>query len=347
MFRRALRILLRIVAVLVLIVVALNWTYGRLPSPPHPTGSFTALADGLRLHYLERPGAEPAVLLIHGLPGTAEDFNEVTALLPGRRTVAIDRPGYGFSTGGYFPFDRQLRAVQEVIDKLHLGHPVLVGHSYGGAISLAFAERHPGEVRGLVLVDAAATCTRVGGLASAQSRLLKVMELPVVRQIANATFSQLLLTVTAKQADGEAFDPAPVNPAHIHRVLAINMQHGNLEALAGERLAANGVVEEVNRGLRAIHVPAVVIQGASDELVKPQCGRRLAAELPDARLEMVSGGHMAPYTHPRVIAAAVQSLAGAPGPYPLSTTPAGPEYVRTGVGLVPRRCLQSLSCESK
>ena len=86
-----------------LAVVVLNWTYGRLPATPRPTGSFIELAGGLRLHYIERPGTEPAVLLIHGLPGTAEDWNLVTRLLPGRRTVAIDRPGYGFSSGGYFP----------------------------------------------------------------------------------------------------------------------------------------------------------------------------------------------------------------------------------------------------
>jgi pimeloyl-ACP methyl ester carboxylesterase len=302
-----------VLAALAVVVVALNWTYGRLPPTPRPTGSFVALAGGLRVRYLERPGAEPAVLLIHGLPGTAEDWNEVTPLLAGRRTVAIDRPGYGFSTGGYFPFGRQLQAIQELIGRLHLGRPILVGHSYGGTISLGFAERHPGEVRGLVLVDAAATCTRLGGFVRAQTQVLKVLQLPVVRQIADVTFSQLLLTVAAKQGDGEAFEPFPVAPAHLHRVLALNMKHGNLEALAGERLAANGVVEEIDRGLHGITAPAVVIQGASDKLVKPQCGRRLAAALPDARLEMVSGGHMAPYDHPQAIAAAVESLAESRG----------------------------------
>jgi pimeloyl-ACP methyl ester carboxylesterase len=309
-----LRILLRILLGLVLLVVVLNWTYGRLPATPRPAGSFVQLAGGLRIHYLERPGAEPAILLIHGLPGTAEDFNEVTALLPGRRTVAIDRPGYGFSTGGYFPFDRQLQAVQEVIEKLHLGHPVLVGHSYGGAVSLGFAERHSSELRGLVLVDAAATCTRNSAYQRDQARMVKVLQLPVVRQIANATFSQLLLKVSAEQGDSRAFDPVSVDPAHLHRVLAINMKPGNLQAFAGETLAANGVIEGVDRGLRGIHVPAIVIQGEQDQLVKPQCGRRLAAELPDARLEMVSGGHMAPYTHPQTIAEAAQRLAG--GGYP-------------------------------
>ncbi len=268
------------------------------------------LAGGLRLHYIERPGAEPAVLLIHGLPGTAEDFNLVTALLPGRRTVAIDRPGFGFSTGGYFPFARQVQAVQELVERLHLGHPVLVGHSYGGAISLGFAEAHPGEARGLVLVDAAATCTRNSAFERDQARAVQFVELPVVSQLADVTFSQLLRKVSAEAGDEEAFDPVPVASAHVHRLLAINMKHGNLEAWAGETLHANGAIEGIDRGLRGIATPAIVIQGEHDQLVKPACGRRLAATLPHAQLEMVSGGHMAIYTHPATVAEAVARLAG-------------------------------------
>jgi pimeloyl-ACP methyl ester carboxylesterase len=303
------RLIVRVLLALLALVVVLNWTYGRLPATPRPTGRFVQLSGGLRIRYLERAGSGPAVLLIHGLPGTAEDWNEVTPLLAGRRTIAIDRPGYGFSSGGYFPFSRQLQAIQELIERLHLGHPLLVGHSYGGAISLGFAERHPGELDGLVLVDAAATCARNSAYERDQARAVRAIELPVISQIADATFSQLLRKVSAEAGDSEAFDPGPVAPAHRHRVLAINMKHGNLEAWAGETLAANGAIEALDRGLTRIETPAVVIQGASDHLVKPACGRRLATLLPKARLEMVSGGHMVPYTHPQTVAAAVRSLA--------------------------------------
>jgi pimeloyl-ACP methyl ester carboxylesterase len=302
------RLLLWGALVLAALVVVLNWTYGRLPATPAASGRLLQL-NGLRVRYLERPGGEPAVLLIHGLPGTAEDFEAVTPLIAGHRTIAIDRPGYGFSTGGYFPFDRQLQAVGEVIEKLHLGRPVLVGHSYGGTISLAYAERHPAAVRGLVLVDAAATCKRMSAFESVQTHVLQFLQLPVLRQIADATFGQLLLTVSAKQGDSEAFSPNPVDAKHRQRVLSLNLKHGDLDALAGERLASDGVVEGVNRGLAGVRVPAIVIQGDHDELVKPECGRRLAARLPDARLRMVGGGHMVPYTHPAVVAAAAEALA--------------------------------------
>jgi pimeloyl-ACP methyl ester carboxylesterase len=304
------RLLLIVLAVLAATVVVLNWTYGRLPSEPKPTGSFVQVGI-LRIHYLEHPGGGTPVVLIHGLPGTAQDWEDVTPLLAGHRTIAIDRPGFGYSTGGYVTFDRQLQALHELLAKLHVDRPILVGHSYGGTISLGFAERYPDEVRGLVLVDAAAAGQHGSAFERAQAHLVKLMQLPVIRQIANATFGQLLTTVSVNQREDEAFHPQAVSPAHHERVLAINMTRGNLEAFAGEMLAANGVVAQIDRGLASISTPAIVIQGNADELVAPIRGRRLAAALPHARLVMLHGGHMQPYDHPVAIATAVRALSGA------------------------------------
>jgi pimeloyl-ACP methyl ester carboxylesterase len=311
--RRLLRILLYVVAALALAIVVLNWTYGRLPGEPKPRGSF-ANVDGVRIHYFEHAGSGAPVVLLHGLPGTAEDWNEVTPLLAGHRTIAIDRPGFGWSGDGYMKFDRQLEVLRALMQQLHVQRPIVVGHSYGGTMALGFAERYPGQARGLVLVDAAAAGTHVASFEHLQSHFINFLELPVVRPIANATFSQLLKTITTNLVDGEAFDPQAVNPAHKHRVLAINMTHGNLKAYTGEELEANDVFSRIDPRLGTILIPAVVIQGEKDQLVEPAHGRRLAAELPDARLEMIHGGHMAPYTHPYAIAAAVGTVERASRP---------------------------------
>jgi pimeloyl-ACP methyl ester carboxylesterase len=306
--RRVLRFALYGIAALAVAVVVLNWTYGRLPSEPKPAGSFIRLGS-LRIHYLERPGSGTPVVLIHGLPGTAEDFNAVTPLLAGHRTIAFDRPGFGYSGDGYVKFDRQIATLDSLLGALHVSRPILVGHSYGGTLALAFAERHPAEVGGLVLVDAAAAGQHLSGYDKFQAHLLKALQLPVIHQIANATFAQLLTTVSVKQGDDQAFHPHAIVPAHERRLLEINSTHVNLEAFASEQLAADGVIDGVDKQLATIDVPAVVIQGADDQLVKPVHGRRLAATLPDARLEIVSGGHMAPYTHPAAVAGAVLELA--------------------------------------
>jgi pimeloyl-ACP methyl ester carboxylesterase len=301
------RLFFLILLTLAVAVVVLNWTYGRLPTEPKPTGSFIQVGK-LRIHYVEHPGSGVPVVLIHGLPGTAEDWEDVTPLLAGHRTIAIDRPGFGYSTGGYVPFDKQLEAIDALLHKLHVVRPILVGHSYGGTISLGFAERYPSEVRGLVLVDAAAAGQHLGAFEAAQAHLIRVMQMPVIRQVANATFGQLLITVSVNRTEDEAFHPQPVVAAHHRRVLAINMTRGNLEAYAGESLAANGVIAQIDKRLAAITVPTVVVQGNGDELVNPSHGRDLAATLPNSRLVMVHGGHMQPYDHPATIAAAVQSL---------------------------------------
>ncbi len=301
------RAILTFVGALALVIVVLNWTYGRLPAEPRPTGSFVQVGN-LRIRYIEHRGGGVPVVLIHGLPGTAEDWEDVTPLLAGHRTIAIDRPGFGFSSGGYVPFDRQLEVIHELIAKLHVRRPILVGHSFGGTISLGFAERYPNQVRGLVLVDAAAAGQRVEDFTELQAHAVQFLQLPVIRQVANATFGQLLTTLSVNNAESEAFHPESVVEAHHYRVLAINMTQGNLEAWAGEILAANGVIAQIDMHLGAIRVPAVVIQGSDDELVNPVYGRRLAADLPNSRLVMVYGGHMQPYEHPAAIARAVQSV---------------------------------------
>jgi pimeloyl-ACP methyl ester carboxylesterase len=301
------KIVLVIALALLGAIVLLNWTWGRLPGEPQRTGRLMRVGD-TSVRVVEHAGKDPAVILIHGLPGTAQDFDEVTALLPGRHTIAFDRAGFGFSSGGYHPFAEQLSTLQQLLAALGVRRPVLVGHSYGGTLALAYAARRPQDVRGLVLVDAAAAGEHSRFVDRAQSHFVQFLSWPVVQPIADASFSQLVRTASAKQADAAAFDPDEVDPVHEHRVLALNMQHEDLDAYAGEQLEADDAIADLDKRLAGIATRAVVIQGEGDKFVKPEHGRRLAALLPHARLEMVEGGHMAPYLHPAVVAAAVSEL---------------------------------------
>lgn len=305
------RILLWTVLALVALVVILNWTWGRLPDEPRRTGRMMRLGDA-SVRVIEHPGKNPAILLIHGLPGTADDFDAVAAQLRGRHTIAFDRPGFGFSSGGYHPFAEQLATIRQLIESLGSRRVVLVGHSYGGTLALAYAEQRPQDVKGLVLIDAAAGGAHSTAFRRAQSHLIQVLGWPVVQPLANATFSQLLRTVSAQQGDALAFDPGEVDHTHEDRLLALNMQQEDVDAYASEQLHADDVIADVDKQLASVQAPAVVIQGAGDKLIQPEHGRRLAALLPHARLVMVSGGHMAPYVHPATIAAAVQALLRSP-----------------------------------
>jgi len=312
------RIAASVLLALAALVVLLNWTWGRLPSEPERTGRMVQVGD-TQVRVLEssrvRPGAP--VVLIHGLPGTAQDFEDVVPLLDDRRTIAYDRPGFGWSSGGYHRFSEQLTTLHTLLARLGAERPVLVGHSYGGTVALAYAARYPDDVRGVVLVDAAAGGQNSSAVERGQARLIQFLSWPVVQPLADLTFSQLLRTASAKQGDAAAFDPDDVDERHEQRLLATNMRHEDLDAFAGEVLESEGVVGDLNRRLPTIATPAVVIQGVDDQLVEPERGREIAARLPNARLVMVSGGHMPTYLHPTRVAAAVRELlsrAGEPVP---------------------------------
>jgi len=301
------RIVLGVLLALAALVVILNWTWGRIPAEPERSGRMMRLGD-TSVRVIEHPGTDPAVVLIHGLPGTAQDFDDVTPLLSGRHTIAFDRPGFGFSSGGYHPLSEQLATIRQLIESLGGRPVVLVGHSYGGTLALAYAEQRPQDVRGLVLVDAAAGGSHSDAFTRAQSHLIQVLGWPVVQPLANATFSQLLRTASAKGGDARAFDPGEVDQTHEDRLLALNMQHEDVDAYADEQLHADDVVADVDKRLATIRAPVVVVHGRDDQLIELEHGRRLAAALPHARLAVVSGGHMAPYVHPAVVAAAVRDL---------------------------------------
>ncbi len=302
------RILGAVLVVLAALVVLVNWTWGNLPGEPPRSGSEAQLGD-MRVRYVEHPGAGTPIVLIPGLPGTAEDFEKVTPLLAGHRTIAIDRPGYGYSSGGYHPIERQLVAIEQLLDRLAIRKAVLVGHSYGGTIALAFAARRPERVRGLVLVDAAAGGVRSDAFARIQARFVQGLSWPVIQPLADATFSQAIRTASAKMGATEAFDPDPVQPAYEQRLLARSMRHEDLDALSAERLASDDVIANVDRQLTKIATPTIVIQGEGDRLVAAEHGRRIAAELPHARYVPVPGGHMVPLVHPDVVAKAARECA--------------------------------------
>ena len=104
-------------------------------------------------------GAVP-VLFWHALgqAGSGATIGEVAPVLAARgyRTFAIDAPGFGGSDllpPERYRIDPILELVTGVVKELGLERPVLMGHSWGGAVMLAAAARAPEAVRALVLLD--------------------------------------------------------------------------------------------------------------------------------------------------------------------------------------------------
>lgn len=300
------RIFGRILLGLLLGVTIVNLTVARMPAePPLPPGSKFVELSGKRIHYVERPGKGPAVVMIHGMPGTWGDWDAVAERLKGRHTIQIDRPGYAFSSEGYVPFDEQIALVNQLSHKLGLKQPVIAGHSYGGAMALMYSFKYPGQYSGIVAVDPAVSAADLSFKSKAQARYIGLMELPVLRQLGAITVGNIVRRVSMNIGGKEAFSPDPVDPGWSERALALNARYRDLDALGEEILAAPRVLRTLTDTMPRIHAPVRIIQGQGDELVKTGSVRVASKLMRNAHLSVLPGGHMQTYVHPDEVAKAI------------------------------------------
>jgi len=108
--------------------------------------------------YVECSGEGPTtVVLLHGLGGNSADWFPTRSGIPELRTCVYDRVNAGRSE-----LDPDRRTATDaaaelggVLDVVSAGSPVvLVGHSFGGMLALLYTAINPGDVRGILLVDA-------------------------------------------------------------------------------------------------------------------------------------------------------------------------------------------------
>lgn len=264
-----------------------------------PAGRFMDLPQ-VRLHYVER-GQGPGLLLVHGLGGQLCHFTYglVDPLSRDFRVVAVDRPGAGYSErapGALASLAEQADVLAALIGRLGLHRPLVVGHSMGGAVALALAQRHPEQVSGLALL---APLTHLVHSVPPGFRSLTIGQSWLRRAVANSLLAPLG-AVGRTSALHAVFGPDAVPPDYATRggfLLALRPHHF---ISACEDLAAlpQGL-PTLAQGYAAMRVPVSILFGRGDRILDPQAqGASLAAELPDAQLTIVEGGHMLPVAAP-------------------------------------------------
>lgn len=99
-------------------------------------------------------GSGPAVVLVHGQPGSTLTWERVRPLLTdlGLRVLTVDRPGYGRTGGLAADLAGNAAAINAVLAERWSDSAVRVGHSHGAAVALATAALYPRRVLSLVLV---------------------------------------------------------------------------------------------------------------------------------------------------------------------------------------------------
>jgi pimeloyl-ACP methyl ester carboxylesterase len=270
------------------------------PAGYAPAGGAMRLVAGTHTYVVDQgPPAGPAVVLIHGFGGSTFTWRHTVPALTaaGYRVIALDLRGFGLSDKAFevdYSHAAQADFVVAALDELRVDQAILVGHSLGGSVSLHLAERHPGRVRGLVLVAAAARWGeavdgRVFGLSADLGRAAAVWP---VQWWARFGLRLYFSPQRLAEVQRSAYVVTDVVTPEVERA------YGQIVELRDWDAALLGVVRDSGRNTlagdpSAITAPAHLIWGEGDPWIPVERGRALAAAMPGSRLSILPGlGHL-------------------------------------------------------
>jgi pimeloyl-ACP methyl ester carboxylesterase len=252
-------------------------------------------------------GAGPDVLLVHGSPGSLEDWEPIRArLAPRFRVTAFDRPGQGYSGGADRPHsvEDNARVVLDLVHALGLHDVVYVGHSFGGAVGLHLAVSNPDEVRRFVLVGSKSYPP------VAVEPLYRVLASSVVGRGLGTVLAPLVGPARIEAGVRASFGPnADAIPSDfVARRVPLWTRPAVVAALAEERAGFEASLAAQAPHYGEIRKGVVIVCGEQDR--NHDEAARLAREIPGARLVMLPDtGHYVAFARPDALAAIVAEAA--------------------------------------
>ena len=258
--------------------------------------------DGTRLHFVIEGGGRP-VVLIHGNPGSGQDWTRLFGPLAARhRTIAFDRPGHGLSQRpkhGDATVEVQASLLHDALKQLHVERPIVVGHSWGGALALVYAINYPQEVAGVVLVAPAVYESHDGG-----SVLTSLPSVPVIGDAANSVLTPLFGASVVRSELKKAFSPDPVPKNYLRSVLSEWTKPKKVKAYSIDDALLNDCLKKFSPRYPEISVPVSILAGDSDLIVsEKENAERLHQALPKSRLIVLpKTGHQIPFTRSQAVA---------------------------------------------
>ena len=240
---------------------------------------------------VENPRTGRPLLLINGIGATGDLFDPFRQHFSDRETIAFDAPGVGGSPTPILPYTMRKLAgtVAGLVDELGHSQVDVLGLSWGGALAQAFAHRHPGMVRRLILTATMPGVTSVPGRPAAVATLMSPMRYyspEYLKRVAPTLYGGAIRDnpeLLDEHARQRAARP-PSSVGYIHQLSAI------------QRWSSLPWLHRVPHR-------TLVLAGDDDPIVRLVNARILAARIPDARLHIVEGGgHLFLFTRAKELA---------------------------------------------
>lgn len=251
--------------------------------------------NGLRVHgYVEGDGSQD-VVFIHGAFINLRDWVFATRPLSkfDSRLIYIDRPGFGYSERdeGKWDAERQADLARSYVKNINGKNLILVGHSWGASVAMAWAAKFPEDVKGVV---------SIAGLNMPFSGVSKLANDSGLLKHAY----ELYFTSVAKRADngsiekfaGRMFKPQDIPTGYLDYVGSdLSRRLSTIKANKNDLLIASQALDQNYTSYGRIEMPVEIIHGNEDFLLpfKSQAVDFNKA-IPNSRLHILPNvGHMA------------------------------------------------------
>jgi pimeloyl-ACP methyl ester carboxylesterase len=274
------------------------------PTKPRPRRSPVPeeiILHGHRVSF-RRAGEGPAILLIHGITGSSQTWEEVIPALAERHTViAPDLLGHGESAKprGDYSLGAYASGLRDLLIALGLEQATVVGHSLGGGVAMQFAYQFPERIDRLVLVSS-------GGLGQEVSLLLRSAALPAAEYVL-----PLLCAEPLRNAGGAVarfFGRVGLRPSYDLEEMARGFASlGDMETRPAFIHTVRGIIDVSGQRVSArdrlylaAEVPTLLIWGERDRMIPAAHGAAAHESMPGSRYLLYErAGHFPHRDEPR------------------------------------------------
>ena len=252
--------------------------------------------------YYELQGEGPRLLSISGSGGDLRRKPNVfdSPLASEFTILAYDQRGLGQTSIPDEPYTMQDYAedADALLEAMGWDSCLVTGTSFGGMVGQEFAARFPQRIERLVL-----NCTSSGGAGRPSFPLNELLDLVPEQRFRR----QLELSDVRRDAAWQA-----ANPEHFQHLLDQSLEGAAIgsdnpdKAMGYRRQLEARLQLDVYDRLPSLSMPVMVCSGKYDGIAPPGNGRRVAAQIPNARYELFEGGHLFLFqdetAYPRLIA---------------------------------------------
>jgi pimeloyl-ACP methyl ester carboxylesterase len=287
---------------------------GRAEAAFPPEGRIIEV-NGHRVHAVIM-GDGPDIVLIHGASGNTRDltFDLAPRLAARYRVIVLDRPGLGHTDridGDGASITEQAALLQAAAAALGAERPIVLGHSYGGAVALAWAVTRPEHVAALVILAGASHPWQ-----SALPLEYRLLSHPLVGPLLAPVLTAVVPDTYVERAVAGIFAPQVVPEGYIAHVgAALTLRRDTLRENALQRANLLSEIEALHPLYAKITAPTEIVHGDRDTTVGLAIhAERLAEDIPEARLTVLPGvGHMPHHAAPDQVTAAIDRAAAHAG----------------------------------